>query len=82
MLSEISSAYDPKIIEKFFVEATGQRFSFLYIDLLAPTKEEMFLKHFNGDFSHNIPLDKCTELAGGRILPQALETHTVWRAPG
>ena len=46
VLSEISSAYDPKTIDKFFAEATSERFSFLYIDLLAPTKEEMFFKTF------------------------------------
>ena len=46
VLSEISSAYDPKTIEKFFAEATSERYSFLYIDLLAPTKDQMFFKTF------------------------------------
>ena len=46
VLSVISSAYDPKTIEKFFAEATSERYSFLYIDLLAPTKDQMFFKTF------------------------------------
>ena len=46
VLSEISSAYDLKTVEKFFTEATSERFSFLYIDLLAPNREEMFFKTF------------------------------------
>ena len=46
VLNEISSAYDLKTIEKFFTEATNERYSFLYIDLLATNKEEMFFKTF------------------------------------
>ena len=46
VLGEISAVYPLKKLEEFYDIATHERFSFLYVNLLAPTKEEMFFKTF------------------------------------
>ena len=46
VLQEISAVYPYKKIEEFYEAATNERFSFMYVNLLAPTKEDMFFKTF------------------------------------
>ena len=45
-MQEISAVYPYKKLEEFYEEATNERFSFMYVNLLAPTKEDMFFKTF------------------------------------
>ena len=42
VLQEISAVYPLKKLEEFYDIATHERFSFLYVNLLASSKEDMF----------------------------------------
>ena len=46
VLQEISAVYPLKKLEEFDDIATHERFSFLYVNLLASSKEDMFLETF------------------------------------
>ena len=50
VLQEISAVYSYKKLEEFYDIATSQRFSFLYANLLAPSRDEMFFKTFEYKF--------------------------------
>ena len=39
-LSEFNGMYPMKVVEEFLEEATRERFSFLYVNMLAPPREE------------------------------------------
>ena len=45
-LNEFNGMYPMKVVERFLEEATRERFCFLYVNLLAPTREEAFFKNF------------------------------------
>jgi hypothetical protein len=53
LIDELSAIYDPQTIRSIYEEATDDPFSFLYVDLCARKKPDMFWKRFDG----------------GRILP-------------
>lgn len=53
LIDELSAIYPPDIIRAMYEEATEDPFSFLYVDLCARKKQDMFWKRFDG----------------GRILP-------------
>ena len=42
-----------KKLEEFYDIATHERFSFLRVNLLASSKEDMFLRHLNTGCNHN-----------------------------
>ena len=46
-LSEFNGMYPMKVVEEFLEEATRERFSFLYVNMLAPSREEAFFKNFS-----------------------------------
>ena len=46
VLQEISAVYSFKKLEEMYDIATSERFSFLYANLLAPNRDEMFFKTF------------------------------------
>ena len=46
VLSEISAVYSQKKLEEFYDLCTSERFSFMYVNLLAPTRDDMFFKTF------------------------------------
>ena len=46
VLSEISAVYSQKKLEEFYDLCTAERFSFMYVNLLAPTRDDMFFKTF------------------------------------
>ena len=46
-IQEFSGMYSQKVIEMMHEEATRERFNFLYVNLLAPTREEAFFKNFD-----------------------------------
>ena len=41
-LNEFNGMYPMKIVEQFLEEATRERFNFLYVNLIVPTREEAF----------------------------------------
>ena len=45
-ISEFAGMYSQKTIESFHEEATKERFNFMYVNLLVPTREEAFFKNF------------------------------------
>ena len=45
-LSEFNGMYPMKVVEQFLEEATRERFGFLYVNMLAPSREEAFFKNF------------------------------------
>ena len=45
-ISEFAGMYSQKIIEAFHEEATEERFNFMYVNLLAPRREDAFFKNF------------------------------------
>ena len=46
VLSEISAVYSQKKLEEFYDLCTSERFSFMYVNLLASTRDDMFFKTF------------------------------------
>jgi hypothetical protein len=46
LLDELSGVYPRKTLEQFYEEATAEKHSFLYINLLADRREDMFYKNF------------------------------------
>lgn len=53
-LNEFNGMYPMKIVEQFLEEATRERFNFLYVNLLAPTREEaFFLRISNTGYCHD-----------------------------
>ena len=46
VLDELSSVYPRQFLELFYEEATAKKHSFLYINLLADRREDMFYKNF------------------------------------
>ena len=46
LLDELSGVYPRKILEQFYEEATADEHSFLYINLLAERRKDMFYKNF------------------------------------
>ena len=49
VVDELSAIYPADVIRSIYEEATDEPFSFLYVDLCARKKEEMFYKRFDGD---------------------------------
>ena len=47
VLDELSGVYPRNILEQFYEEATAEKLSFLYINLLADRREDMFYKNFD-----------------------------------
>ena len=47
-MDELSAIYDPQTIRFIHEEATDEPFSFLYVDLCARQKQDMFFKRFDG----------------------------------
>ena len=47
-LNEFNGMYPMKVAEQFLEEATRERFNFLYVNLLAPTREEAFFSRISG----------------------------------
>ena len=45
-LSEFNRMYPMKVVEQFLEEATRERVGFLYVNMLAPSREEAFFKSF------------------------------------
>ena len=45
-LNEFNGMYPMKIVEQFLEEATRERFNFLFVNLLAPSREEAFFQEF------------------------------------
>ena len=45
VLDELSGVYPRKVLEQFYEEATAEKHSFLYINLLADRREDMFYKN-------------------------------------
>ena len=46
LLDELSGVYPRTILEQFYEEATAEKHSFLYSNLLADRREDMFYKNF------------------------------------
>ena len=46
-MGELSGAYTRKILEQIYEEATAEKHSFLYINLLADRRKDMFYKNFD-----------------------------------
>ena len=46
-ISEFAGIHSQKQIEAFHEEATKERFNFMYVNLLAPTREDAFFKNFD-----------------------------------
>ena len=46
VLSEISAVYPLKKLEEFYDLCTAERFSYMYVNLLAQTRDDMFFKTF------------------------------------
>ena len=46
LLDELSGVYPRRVLEQFYEEATAEKHSFLYINLLADRREDMFYKNF------------------------------------
>ena len=54
-LNEFNGMYPMKIVEQFLEEATRERFNFLYVNLLAPTREEAFFFVFKNSEYRLLP---------------------------
>ena len=50
LLDELSGVYPRKVLEQFYAEATAEKHSFLYVNLLADRREDMFYKNFEYRF--------------------------------
>ena len=48
VVDELSAIRPPDVIRSVYEEATDEPFSFLYVDLCARQKQEMFFKRFDG----------------------------------
>ena len=46
VLSEFNGMYPMKVVEQFLEEAARERFGFLHVNMLAPSREEVFFKNF------------------------------------
>ena len=46
VLSEISAVYSLKKLEEFYDLCTNERFSFMFVNLLAPTRQDTLFKTF------------------------------------
>ena len=46
LLDELSGVYPRRVLEQFYEEATAEKHAFLYINLLADRREDMFYKSF------------------------------------
>ena len=46
VLDELSGVNPRKVLEQFYEETTAEKHSFLYINLLADRREDMFYKNF------------------------------------
>ena len=46
-LSEFNGMYPMNVVEEFLEEATRERFNFLYVNMLADRKEDMFFRNFD-----------------------------------
>ena len=47
IIEELSAVYPPKTLEKLYQAATDERHSFLYVNMLADRKEDMFFRNFD-----------------------------------
>ena len=45
LLDELSGVYPRRVLEQFYEEATAEQHSFLYINMLADRREDMFYKN-------------------------------------
>ena len=48
VVDELSAIYPADVIKSIYEEATDEPFSFLYVDLCARSKQDMFFKRFDG----------------------------------
>ena len=51
--NEFNGMYPMKIVEQFLEEATRERFNFLFVNLLAPSREEPFSKILSTGCCHD-----------------------------
>ena len=61
IIEELSAVYPPKTLEKLYQAATDERHSFLYVNMLADRKEDMFSGTSTSACCHNLSLNKCTD---------------------
>lgn len=47
VFEELSAIYPVKTLQAMYEEATAERFGFMYVNMLAPTKRDMFFKGFD-----------------------------------
>ena len=47
IIEELSAVYPPKTLEKLYQAATDERHNFLYVNMLADRKEDMFFRNFD-----------------------------------
>ena len=52
IIEEPSAVYPPKTLERLYQAATDERHSFLYVNMLADRKEDMFFRNFD---QHMLP---------------------------
>ena len=52
-ISEFAGMYSQKQIEAFHEEATKERFNFMYVNLLAPTREDAFSRTLTTGYFHD-----------------------------
>ena len=48
MVDELSAIYPADVIKSIYEEAADEPFFFLYVDLCARSKQDMFFKRFDG----------------------------------
>ena len=46
IFEELSAIYPVKTLQAMYEEATAERFGFMYVNMLAATKHDMFFKGF------------------------------------
>ena len=47
VFEELSAIYPVKTLQAMYEEATAERFGFMYVNMLAATKRDMFFKGFD-----------------------------------